>query len=1303
MIMLDYRLNSLGDKITNYTRNLTASQKYNDSKIRGEDIRHNIAASIADLSLNLLPAPLSAHTVKSIIERYNFGNGTDFSVEYFLALGWIRVINESCTFPARIDSHLLRLSDPERFKNVETPEEFLQQINCLLEVYRHRELQARLSLTEIQVKAIIECNHGGLTADDLASRKILARNPAGNYYYNDRNEYASQLNDRIISAAWFKLCDSGISQDKFRVFLRYLHFADLWPVSLSDYLPHDDFEKIIAFSESILTTESDLAFPDIEIRNDHLDRSFGLESFASPGPNYVLEEGTPYYNYQQLVYLERHIPDIFTHHASRAPYLLLIRLILQSRNQLLVTEVLTRLYKEHKNPYVKSQVLDCIVRSSPRVLAYFLADRQLAPILFAIINDLEINSEFLQKAETPDANLSIASKIKDDLWFEAFHIYLDLVRASRFPAEYSEGFIQILEHLSKKVFEFRFHNRSQNEVLHKFYLDRYHKVVELSGSVRLSHDSWPNYQIQPPLLAVSILPGMVENLKSLPVFPSTHELLFFETSKVDVYIELLRLSDKLSSESAPSGDEYHIPSAIVEIIAEKIIHLVIDYFDVEQINVLRFFGGSETKQIQRGMADFGLEIIDYSFLFLLLQKINKLREFQDKFAKTLRFNSDNSSDYEHDKNETRKLFIYLKISLLAYVGINKGAQSIALTGYPVEETLSALRREISHWAPKFNRSAPSEGLYDVFSINKYSIVDNIHYQKLIALLYSALATFPPAEAKLFIDQYFNENSDLEKLFTALNRIDNREIREVITAKIESINLDEFIESAISITELETVLIEAVNSREMFNHAAPLLKRVENHLSSRRIHNPESSFFVFNMKLLLALKNKDTEGIRILEIPKDQFHERKAMATQSIRKQFYLGLDQFYNHRNFPEAVRLFSSVSNSDPENVEYAFYLYNARAFSDLKTGLGSDAKEKWDSFIKSAKGDNIVNLEAFLDRSTSLDLLYYAWRNDDLKFDQVVNTLPEVYLYQEELILTVYKNYLRRQMAESAFAFLNAAIQFNRDTGKELSGEILDARDNAVDDTLIDRVRNTMGELRNLPPASIPRVLPAILNSKKNLQEFILGEIVGGMRIMRKKIKAVESIVKEDHFNDVFLATLRLRFPVFGWEIADQERTGSSHAGTDAGEADIVFKAAGQEIALLEALKMKGQNVPNLQKHVLKCLNYSRDLKAYYMVVYFYGSREAYSDFIETYKSDIAGIPYPTPWIHSVKMPFESLSHQFENSDNMFIGRSWHGINDDKMLFHLVVDLSKPQAIREPKTVKAPRISPGKGSGSPKSKKKK
>lgn len=1285
MISTSNEIKLLSHKISSYATSRLENLRHTNPEITGEDLQFNLCPILTDLLLELLPEPVSSIEIEEIISDYDKRYDTDFKLNDYVELGWIRLINGKYIIPYTVYANILR-KNPATATPVS--EEQTRKTNCLLEVYEKLSKHEKTSIDLNVANNIIQKFSPSINVLFLTDRDILRKNSAGRYYYNSSNNYLELLKNRIISLAWFKIMIDPLALADFRKFLAFIEFCGVWPDKLSDYLPYKTTRKILEFSVNLLNIEPDLLRPEHEVRNDVLDGdNFKRNKEDLEIPNYIFDQNEPYGFYQQLKYYRWYNPDLLSHHNSRSIYLLLIRLVMQLDSVgVHPDEIAIKLIKEHRNPYIRWQILDIITYTFPQLLAHFLYDQELAPLYFELVDKLELRDKWLNKDIGYEKVANTTDKVKGELWMEGYRIYLEMATHSSQPQDFGKGFAAILHYSAKKTFSFNNMNYQISSQQHNHFNKRYAQAILLLSDARMVFENYYPQPVERPLLLTYVLTEIVSALEHTPSFPPRNEFLKLNEAKFDVYIELLRYSDLDFSEHG----NHLMYNREVEDLGSKITRVIfsqlLEYLTKTQLTVHTFYDETEVRKAKRGVSEFGQEILDFALVFLHFEKEKLLETLDKNFMEHLNFDLDPENHYDHDREEALKVAIYLKLLLIGYISLGKRKDHTELIAYPVRETMQKLEGMISRLTLNYKNDDQKNGKYDIFSSRRYYFSQDIYSQPLIAMLYNALNSFPKKKAESLIEEYFSDSEDLVELFTALNRIEDKGLKKILTNKIEKLDPAIFIEKAFSLTDLETVLVESVHSDTLYHFALPFLTYLEAHWKKRKASSLESRTFLYNVKLLLALKQKDTKAIREIKLPESLYDNRKINLQAEERKQFYLGLDEFHNLKNYPEAIELFKILLTKKPENVEYAFNLYQAKAFMDLNTGSRSEAKKEWDNFIKKLGESSKADLIPYSNLARSMDLLYYSWEKEDIKFDQTINTLPPLFLFREEFIPTIYENFLRRGMADGGYSFLNKAIAYFQDSGIEISIELEKLKYNAVNDSLIEKVRATLSDLRSLPPKHIPRVLPKILNDKILLEEFILGEIIAGMRVMRNKITAVEAIVHEDHFNDVFLATLRLRFPLYGWEISDQERTGTSPTGIDAGEADIVIKAAGQVLALLEALKLASGDFKKLEEHVLKCAEYSRDHSGYYIVVYYHGERTNFDSFITTYKKDIGRVEFSDQWKYDSNRGFEDLNGEYGSTENMYIAKTLHGSKNFR-LYHIIIDLSKNPnpKLTKPKVKKA------------------
>lgn len=330
--------------------------------------------------------------------------------------------------------------------------------------------------------------------------------------------------------------------------------------------------------------------------------------------------------------------------------------------------------------------------------------------------------------------------------------------------------------------------------------------------------------------------------------------------------------------------------------------------------------------------------------------------------------------------------------------------------------------------------------------------------------------------------------------------------------------------------------------------------------------------------------------------------------------------------------------------------------------------AKQQWDEFVANLPSESKKDLSQYSDSLNSLDLYEHVVSKDYVRFDQVINTLTKQYLFDDNIIQLVYDCYLERGLPDAALSFINEAEAYHNQQRITTSVNFTELRAHLDDQQIIDRLRRGLQLMLSIKPNNVPAVIPAILNGHYNFQEFILAEIVNALRVLAKKKLAIHR-EKENFINDILKSILVLRFPIWGWNISDQERSGESETGKDAGEVDFTITSAGKDLTLVEAFILQGLDTNKIQTHVKKCLNYIKNIKTYYLVIYYTGLKENFGSTWASYKKAIIETPFDPIYRIDRSKGVEDLNLKFSEVDNIEIGKSNHGV---KELYHIMIDLS-------------------------------
>lgn len=341
----------------------------------------------------------------------------------------------------------------------------------------------------------------------------------------------------------------------------------------------------------------------------------------------------------------------------------------------------------------------------------------------------------------------------------------------------------------------------------------------------------------------------------------------------------------------------------------------------------------------------------------------------------------------------------------------------------------------------------------------------------------------------------------------------------------------------------------------------------------------------------------------------------------------------------------------------------------------LLNQANQDWENFADNLSNEEKKGLSEFSEAASSNSLHYLAATKDVLRFDQKVNKLSRRYLYDDELIPTVYNFYVERDLHELAFDYLRKAEEYFSENGSNIPQAIQTILDNSESVQLLAKYKISLDRIRGLSPINIPKITPETINDKRQLNKFILGEIIQSLRIIREKIEALRQVTHENRFNDFLQAILRLRLPIWGWSIQDQPRLGTSTGGADAGNADLIIQSGGgTNIALIEAFNLK-ENVgvkkdkDYTELHILKCPKYIGTIDKYYAIVYFLGNSSDFENKWSTYMSDVLSISYPSTFTINKAVGFTDIASEFNDVINIKIAKTIH--NSNLEMFHVMINL--------------------------------
>ncbi len=1272
-------LYSLSERLKDNSGENNAYENYIDQKIKSENLQFNLSYTLSHIVTNLDFIERSKAVFEQILDDYNIGNHTTLSFESFTEINWVREIFNEVVIPELVRHFILEVGYYEgKGKPIDIPHGKNDHIRCLQIYYKRCFENAKLSISKSKLTEIL-ANFASqeVTAAFLIERKIIKQGFEADYYCWCDHDYVRHLRKEIASTLWLLVGNEDADVSQFAKYFKLIRGIGIYVGNLEEYLNYKNTAKISELALAYLTAEDDLLWSKNEFCKGWLDvRGHGDVDLNTEIPIIDLNYNNPY-EFIEFVESQRgRFSEIFFHQKTRAYCYTLIRLIIQNipdeRNP---CKTILSLIEDSTRPYLLS-TLYYETRRSSYLIPYFLTNHELSPLAFKAIEEIEVKGQILKEQSNITLQFEEKCEIINNFWIEMFDVTLNRISSTRpIDVEGGELLAKILLDIAEKVFTDP-SNHVNNMIRHNSWRKRYDMVLKQVANKRIKEN---NIYSRPPIhprLIFPLLPFAMRFLNNRLVShrPSRTEYLRLEAGIVDLSIELLRFKNLRISEFEISEEQQELLNeAYFETVNQLQAYLSKFYTQIEAIVEIYANPGQEKRKVKRGTSQFGFEIIDWGLLYLHFETQNILESLYENFAGGLAFNTDSNKYDDQNKDQFAKIQLFLKSSMMAFISINQSADSLAVNGLPVKSTSARLEKWIRKLSLLYSVNDLKQKRIDVFD-ERFSVFGHdIYYQHLSQLLYKCINNFKEGKQREFVERFFENNFDIGRMLTAVNIFDSGELKDIISERLSMIQIEDFIGNSITTTELQYALVEAANSENHWKLSKPLIEKIENHFAKVKYTDDNINYFLFEIRLLLALKEKDYTKLINLPIPKSKYNrdeDKKAINT----KLFFMALYKIYNDKDYDDAISKLELLLSEETKNIRFAFRLFRAETLKAVETtdlALLKQAHQDWDSFVNGLNGDEKKTLSEFGEAIGSNSIHYYVATNDSVRVDQMVNTLSKVYLYDEEIVPIIYGYYTQRSLHELAFSYLQNAKEYYIENGTKVTEKLQSLFNNSSPSHLLESLKRSLINIRSLKAKDIPLIIPDIINDKSNLDEFILNEIVQGSKVLIDKIHGIKKIPHEDRYNDLLLAILRLRFQVWAWSVHDQARKGSSPTGKNAGETDITIEAGNITIALFEALILTGKDKTLTEKHVLKSFSYAKNLDRYYMLVYFKGSTSAFESTWKSYKEDIKNTIYTTALTFDKHLGFEELTSNFDDVRHLKIAKSKHGKNIN--MYHLMLDLSE------------------------------
>lgn len=743
------------------------------------------------------------------------------------------------------------------------------------------------------------------------------------------------MRNEIASTLWLLIGGENATIKQFEKYFKIIWGTQIWIENLDGFLAQENTTKISELAVEYLSSENDLLKSDDEFRKIWLDANhYQHIDIKTEIPNVKFNYKTSWDFIESVNFHKRYYREFFDYQKTRSFCYTLLRIIVHnkpkdSRPYKNGLEIL----KDISKPFLVWSLYREIPSEFPFVIPYLLTDSELIPIAFKMIDKIGIDDNFLSEQSNRERKDEERYELMNNLWLEVFDYILDeFCSTTSDNGNKGEIISRILFDLTEEVF--MYNNNSNNIISHNAFRKRYDEALKKLSIKRIKDiNIYPKPFINPRII-IALLPSIIDHIRNniTKVFAQYNQFLKLKSPLVDLSVEILRLSNIRFSEDEISKSEQQ---KLVESAKELVYTLekyLSEFYSQIDIEVHTYNKGIEKQKAERGVNEFGFEIIDWGYLFLLFEKNNILEAFHNNFVLYLNFNADGDKYEKQNQEQFEKIKLYLKSLMISFISINQNKNLYEIDGLLVNKTLVQLEKWIKDFSLLYSLDDLSNKRIDIFSEMFSDFGYNIYNQHLTALLYKCINYFNDKNPNEFVKTFFTKSNDIGRMLTAINILDSKGQRDIISQRISEVKIEAFIDEVFTTTELQYALIESVNSESHWELAKPLIDRIQEHFEKIKHQDENRENLLFQVNLLLAFKEKDYRKLNGIEIPKKQYMHSEADKTMQKMKQFHIALFKLYNDKSYDEAIKLFRSLLSEDTKNIRYAFHLYRAETLKAIE-----------------------------------------------------------------------------------------------------------------------------------------------------------------------------------------------------------------------------------------------------------------------------------------------------------------------------------------------------------------------------------
>ena len=936
--IIDNKIKSLSSRLNYIAKDSNSSRFYVNTEIKSENLKYNYSYLLSQIILELEFVKRGKKEFLYIISQYNSENGTNLSFEDFTSINWITEIGDEVIIPEMLRHFVWKIGyDEENGKSVIIPNNYLHKINSLKLYYETYFKDTNLIIKKEILERILEVYASKeITIESLVKKGLMIPNKTSNsYLWGYYSEHIRHLSDEIATTLWEELGGENATSDDFEKFYRLIRGAGIWPSYTVNYVPLKSRRRLTDLAAEYLYTLDDLKQSNSEFRKMWLNaRDRYNRAIESEIPTIQFNYDDQYKFIESIKDVAWQFHDIFDYQQSRNYCLLLLRIIIENEpTNPKPFQTLLKILSTMDMPIVLWNSYEEIPRQYPQVIPYLLTDVNLIPLAFQLIDRIQINESAVPEQQDRDTKHKVTKEEINTIWNEMFDIILERIGVTNFEIKkISTSLTRILADLAEKVFNTN-GNTSMNVTDHNIFKKRYDNAIKILGNKRASNFQMQSGNITPRII-FHYLPEManyiIDQLKNKKSY--RYHYLKINSGLFDLGIEILRLINLRTSEAEISKETIselkNISNRLTESLKESLdvfyttTEITVPTYGIEQV---------EVRAASRTAEEFGFEIIDWGYLFLHFERMNLLDDINNTAIDSVDFLTSGSNYDEQNIEQATKLKLFIKSLLLAFLTINERKSQYEIDVLPVNSVLNKLENWIKKYALIYSNDNILNSQIDIFNDRYKSFGYDLYYQHLADLLYKSISHFNLLDQEKFVQEYFSTNTDISRMLTAINMIESKLLREIVSKRISEVDIQDYIDQRVMATDLEYALLEAVNSENHWHLSEPLITRLKQHFDRVGKVDINTENFFFEINLLLAFKQKDFAKLISFEVPKKQYAIHGTNIYGERKKRFFIALFKLYNDKDYKNAIILFKALLSEDQKNIRYAYHIYRAQTLKAL------------------------------------------------------------------------------------------------------------------------------------------------------------------------------------------------------------------------------------------------------------------------------------------------------------------------------------------------------------------------------------